>query len=852
VSRRTASRRRGTSRTRSAAALLIGGIAMLALAPRAGAATPATGTLTPSGGPVTWQGEFFAAGANVSNTAGDQLCSPSYPGGPDDPGAVPGVNQCDVFELKVNVPSAYWLTHSGGVRVQIEWGSADNDFDMYVYKKPPAGEPVGPPVASSAQGGTTEEHVIISRAQGTYLVRVNPFTVTNSDYDGEARLELREPIPDVPGGIAQSRASSTGFLSYSEPHISVDPLDPNHLVAGSKMYQNLDEYLFKIGTFASFDGGRTWKDNGHLPGYPKQTGDEGSDYHVTSDVWTAFDDEGNAYAMVLDSPPDSATGAGWGMNLHKSTDGGRTWSGPIPIESKNDPVTKQLLLADKNTLAVDNHGRDRNGKTGNIYACWSEDAPVANLAIRVSRSTDAGETWSTAPPVSGADRSVIGCYLVVGPPPMPGTPGVVYVFWLNFNDPASSTGASMRMAKSTDGGRTFSPPQTVVEIDPLPGAFPNSAFRNLSIPYAGVDQEDGTLYLTWSDYHRKLEDDLCPGEGDDADVPPGQVCDADILMVRSRNGGNSWSKPIRVNQDSVANGKDQFQPALAVTESGQLDMMWFDRRNDPQDFYIDTFFGRSSDGGKTWTETRVTRSMWDPSINPPISPSGEFIGDYQGMAANDCFAYPFWQDTTAANLSPQSPDFSPYQQVYSARIPNTARFGGTPVAGADCAGGAGPGPGPGPGPPPGPSGARCHGKPATISGTGGRDTLIGTRRRDVIAGLRRADSIKARKGNDAVCAGRGKDTIGGAKGKDKLRGGKGRDKLRGGKGKDRIIGGRRKDTIGGGKGKDKLRGGRGRDTIRAADGQKDKVRCGRGPDAARVDGKDVVAGNCEDVTLKQT
>jgi hypothetical protein len=840
--------------------LLAGSLVLLVLAPPAGAAAPAAATIRPSGGAVTWQGQFFPAGANTSNATGAQLCAPSYPGGPNDPGAVPVVHQCDVFRLRVDVPRDYWLRHSGGVRIQIKWASADNDFDMYVYKKPHAGEPVGTPVASSAQGGTTEEHVIVSRVEGTYLVRVNPFSVTGSDYDGRARFELRDPIPDVPGGMHQSRASSTGYLSYSEPHISVDPLNPNHLVAGSKMYQNLDEYLFKIGTFVSFDGGRTWRDNGHLPGYPKQTGDEGANYHITSDVWTAFDDEGNAYAMVLDSPPDSATGAGWGMNLHKSTDGGRTWSRPIPIESKDDPVTKQLLLADKNTLTVDNYGPDRDGKTGNMYACWSEDAPVANLAIRVSRSTDAGRTWATGAPVSGGDRSVIGCFVVVGPPGNPGEPGVLYVFWLNFSDPASATGASMRMAKSTDGGQTFSPPETVVEIHPLPGVFPNSAFRNLSIPYAGVDPKDGTVYLTWSDYHRKLEDELCRGEGDDASVPPGQVCDADILIVRSRDRGGTWSKPIRVNGDRLANGKDQFQPALAVTQSGQLNMMWFDRRHDRQDFYIDTFFARSNNHARTWHEARVTRTMWDPSINPPISGSGEFIGDYQGMAANDCFAYPFWQDTTAASLPRSSRTFSPYQQVYSARIPNTSRFGGRPVPGARCAAQ----------PPPPPPGVACRGKRATMAGANTRDTLIGSSRRDVIAGRRGGDRIKGKGGNDLICGGRGKDGIAGGRGKDavwgskgndrvrggrgkdRVRGWKGNDKLRGGGGRDRVRGGQRKDRVSGGKGNDKLRGGGGRDRVRAADGDRDRVGCGQGRDRATVDPIDRVSANCERVTVKST
>jgi hypothetical protein len=502
-------------------------------------------------------------------------------------------------------------------------------------------------------------------------VRVNAFLVVGDAYHGRAALYERPPIPVVGGGLAESRASSGPYVSFSEPHISMDPLDGNHLVAASKMYDNLERYRFKVGTFVSFDGGRTWTDNGQLPGHTMQRGDDPS-YELTSDPWTAFDDEGNAYVMVLDTDDesDSALGAGWGMSLHKSSDGGRTWFGPIPIH-RNRGVQNLLLLDDKNVLAIDNYGPDRDGATGRMYGCWSLDAPLANLAIQVARSADGGMSWQDAGPVSGFDRTVIGCQIVISPPGAPGEPGAVHVFWFNFSDP------SIRMATSTNGGITFSAPTTVQRISPIPRTFPNSGFRNLSLPTAGVDHRSGALYVAWADEHATV-----PGAPCFEDAPAGQVCDADILLSRSLDGGTSWSDPVRVNQDPIGGGKDQFQPALAVTPSGQLNMMWFDRRNDPGNFYIDTFFARSNDGGTSWRETRVSRSMWDPSTNPPISTSGEFIGDYQGMAADDAAAVAFWNDTSLANLAPSDPRYSPYQQVFSARIPNTAEFGGAGAAAA--------------------------------------------------------------------------------------------------------------------------------------------------------------------------
>lgn len=648
-----------------AAALVLVIVGVLAAA-AAGGPVPPSGTVSLAAPVAEWQADT-PIGLNVSTFLGTQVCE-------QDAGALPVANACDVFELAVDLPADYWTTHKGGVRVEVTWTSADNDFDLVVFPKPNPGEALGAPVASSAQGGTAEEHVLLPRARGSYLVRVNAFLVVGDGYRGRAAVSERPGIPAVSGGLAQTRASSGPYLSYSEPHISMDPLDGNHLVAASKMYDNLERYRFKIGTFVTFDGGRSWTDNGQLPGHPMQRGDDAG-YELTSDPWTAFDDEGNAYVMVLDTDDesDSVTGAGWGMSLHKSSDGGRTWFGPIAIH-RNRGIQNLLLLDDKNALAVDNYGPDRDGTAGRMYGCWSLDAPLANVAIQVARSADAGMTWQDAGPISGLERTVIGCQIVITPPAAPGEPGAVHVFWLNFSDP------SIRMATSTNGGITFSGPTTVQRISPIPRVFPNSGFRNLSLPTGGVDPRTGALYVAWADEHATVPGAPCF----DADTP-GQVCDADILLTRSLDGGTSWSDPVRVNQDPIGGGRDQFQPALAVTPSGQLNMMWFDRRNDAGNFYIDTFFARSNDGGTSWRETRVSRSMWDPSINPPISSSGEFIGDYQGIVADDSVAIPFWQDTSLANLAPSDPRYSPYQQVFSARIPNTAEFGGAGAAAARAA-----------------------------------------------------------------------------------------------------------------------------------------------------------------------
>jgi hypothetical protein len=55
----------------------------------------------------------------------------------------------------------------------------------------------------------------------------------------------------------------------------------------------------------------------------------------------------------------------------------------------------------------------------------------------------------------------------------------------------------------------------------------------------------------------------------------------------------------------------------------------------------------------------VTTQSWDPAVDAPIDGSGQqFIGDYQGLAADDHFAHPFWNDTRTGK-----------QEIFTAAIP---------------------------------------------------------------------------------------------------------------------------------------------------------------------------------------
>jgi hypothetical protein len=688
-----------------------------------------TGTVTPAA-PFTWTGTV-ATGHNSAFDVGE-----AGPCGKTD------TDYCDTTLVHVD-PGNFYDVAAGGVEFSTTQGTTDpEDIDLYVYESDAAGN-LGTFVGASG-GATANERVSVLNATGYYVVIAVYFTVENAGYTGHAEFFRRNKVPadiDNPAGFQDSLASNPalGFRSHSEPHIAQNPLDPDMLVAASKMYNkdpdSLAEYEFKIGTYVSFDRGRHWTDLGQLnvcdqrqappsswplrnrcypaddptrggtgpedANDPRGNTDFGEEY-ITSDVWTGFDDEGNAYAMVLDAPPfENRNGNGWGMSFHRwespslsDVQSGRTWSDRIPINAYTTGADQRSKLDDKNTFAINNAGPDHDGTTGIMVACWGQNYDLLSFGRQqevCKRSTDGGLTWPGQPqPISAPQNPplpfgpfVIGVHVVADTQ----DPNTFYAVWLDtltgFLD--GSGQSPYWFTRTTDGAKTWEPARIIARITQIPNVFPRQGFRNLSLPIMAVGPK-GEIYITFADYNP------APDPATDEDG-----MQADIKIMKSTDGGTKWTPPSKVNQDTT--NADQFQPYVQVTPKGQVDVSYFDRRldrpdppNHPGNFFIDTFLSRSNDGGATWKDTRVSHDSWDPSINPPISGSGEFIGDYQGLVADDCSAIPFVNDTHLANDPSRDPDFdhgeprSQFQQVFSYEVPNVPAFGGADAGKKACKG----------------------------------------------------------------------------------------------------------------------------------------------------------------------
>lgn len=155
-------------------------------------------------------------------------------------------------------------------------------------------------------------------------------------------------------------------------------------------------------------------------------------------------------------------------------------------------------------------------------------------------------------------------------------------------------GNSIRVVKSSDGGRSFSAPEVVGEVPALALGMrrgPRIAVTGKSMVATAVG---GTL-----------------GNGKDGDV----------LSWRSADNGLTWSGPSRVN--TVAGSAREGLQGLAAGPDGRVFCAWLDLRNNRTEI----FGAASSDGGKTWQADALVYRSPERSVCECCHPSVTFAPD---------------------------------------------------------------------------------------------------------------------------------------------------------------------------------------------------------------------------------
>jgi hypothetical protein len=406
----------------------------------------------------------------------------------------------------------------------------------------------------------------------------------------------------APDDVMDVRANQVATADQHEPTLAVDPTNPNNVLVAAKDWRTGPKQVWY---YRSTDGGRTWADGLIESG--------ASELPNASDPVLAFDASGVAYASFIGYNQNDLTVGG--IFVTRSTNGGQSWEKPVFIAT-NDDVT----FHDKEWLTVD---RSNNPATrGTVYLSWTLFSSVNPRKERgdivVSRSTDGGKTFSAPVHVSlptQVDNQ--GSFPATGPS------GELYVIY--YSDTVSTDGQyskGLYMAASTDGGKSFAQARRVSGVTRPESPLPGSKFRIFVLPVLAVDPTGGALYATWNDSRND---------------------DSDIMLVRSTDGGRTWTEPLRVNDDPQRPRRDQFFPTVTVARDGAVHLLWLDRRDDAANQSYLPYYAVSTDGGATFAQEPLSRTPSDSSIGF----QGTLLGDYIALdtASDGSKVYAAWVDT---------------------------------------------------------------------------------------------------------------------------------------------------------------------------------------------------------------
>ncbi|CAN5718829.1 hypothetical protein BH24CHL4_BH24CHL4_16220 [soil metagenome] len=490
------------------------------------------------------------------------------------------------------------------------------------------------------------------------------------------QVPFRNPAPAFSRNLLISR--NFGYSPFqTEPHIAVDPLDPEHLIVGLIDY-NMGSTM---STYTSFDGGESWQGPVQVPRFRE-------DVQGAGDPVVAFESDGSAYITMLslgvrDFQIGSIASDALVLNMavSKSNDGGLSWSDPILASegsvttvSEIDDAGKErgtvtFLDLDKPWMAVGPHPDDPESEL--IYLSYTEfestysiiyadevaffSTPILATTIKVVASEDGGASWSD--PVAASPKVLYG-FGVANPPGMDQTlqnqagesglatrvvqgsqvailpDGTLATAWYDSTDDGVDTGlATVMVAMSSDSAQTFSDPVQAGVYREVPFRLRTANFRYGALP-AMAAGPDGEIYIVQSGRPVERSND-----------------DSDIYLYRTFDKAQTWEEPVLLNQDGT--NANQFFPQITTSPDGIIHVMWGDQRDDPVRLRYHIYYSQSTDQGETWgftlpdqnftvPDTRVT----DFPSNPMRGfPGGRFIGDYFGIAATGEDVYLVWADT---------------------------------------------------------------------------------------------------------------------------------------------------------------------------------------------------------------
>jgi len=408
----------------------------------------------------------------------------------------------------------------------------------------------------------------------------------------------QQTAPNPHFEVGEDRLISSGpDFSLVEPYLTVNPKDPNNMLAAAMAITKPDMSRMDCAAFTTFDGGRTWTRH-----------DFG--LRMAADVWVAFLPDGTAILSTLETTERDESP----LLLYRSTDGGRSWpSKPVSLGDYHDHPT---LLVDRFSKQF----------AGSLYAIsgrgWKNAAGKSRSAIYVGRSSDGGLTFPDPAHVIVSNLS----YEAHNPAIL--SDGTLLVPFDDHRRPGDRRRLDRARAwliTSTDGGKSFSEPMLISESCTGSAGWSSMAvgegrFRDRIYHLCGAIQG------------------INPFGG--------------IVVRYSDDRGDRWSDEIRINR--LGNYEPLVRtPALAVNKDGVLGVVWYDARNDGSTIKgnfrcQEIFFTASVDGGETFLpDVKISSQRTCPASSANIPTALRFPagGEYIGMVATPDGAFQvLWSD----------------------------------------------------------------------------------------------------------------------------------------------------------------------------------------------------------------
>jgi hypothetical protein len=448
----------------------------------------------------------------------------------------------------------------------------------------------------------------------------------------------------------------------NEPAIAQNPKDLSNLIAGANDEIDLPgcsatgcPFLANVGlsgVYISHDGGASWSQfsapagggntasfNGDgstihtLPGFGTLASKIGLPGLASDgDPSIAFSGDGIVYYASLAGV--RGTTIGDLLTVSRSTTEGATWSDPVLATNKDNPVD----FNDKEAVWVD--ASPSSKFAGNVYVSWTLFiGPGHAEPIMFSRSTDRGQTWSAAQKLSASqNNNTIGGRQ--GSTIRTDAQGKIYVIWESGVTVNGTKTDAQVVAKSTDGGVTFSGPEVISPVRDLPSPLPGASFRDNSFPAAAISQASGAVYVAWADYQG--------GHGR-------------VLLSISTNGGATWSTASALDVP----GRTAFFPGVAVSPDGSKVTVATQALDDVQAgtapgagvVFYDTYLAESTNGGAFGGPALISTATSDPDGGSTNSLRSQFQGDYNTLISDKAHAWFIWTDGRNAATCDAVDDF---------------------------------------------------------------------------------------------------------------------------------------------------------------------------------------------------